>query len=155
LRRFLSADPDARTGLWLHSEDLSPETMIWPCRIHAIAAVDAIGGDPADIKRAHANAALADGVARAEQHWQCPAIRLPGGHGMRDARLGRGQKPCQIVTPYAPVGPVADRVAAVGAALAKAGIALVRQRRDWDSAAWPHATRGFFQFKGHIPGLLA
>ncbi len=150
------AEPDARTGLWLHSEDLSPETMAWPAAISAITAVDAIGGDPADGKRAAANTALADGVARAEAHWHCPAARLPEAD-MEGAMLdwARNNDLRQIMTPYAPVGPVADRVAAVGVWLGRKGIALVQQRRDWDSAAWPHATRGFFQFKGHIPELLA
>ena len=49
----------------------------------------------------------------------------------------------------------ADRIASVGAALSGAGIALLLQQRWWDEAAWTHATRGFFQFKRHIPGLLA
>jgi len=151
-----AADPDARTGLWLHSEDLSSETMAWPAAIRAIAAVDAIGGDPADIKRAHANAALDDGVCRAEVHWQCAATRFPEADPESAIQSwAEANGLTQIVTPYPPVGPVADRVAAVGAALAKAGFALVRQRREWDTAAWPHATRGFFQFKAHIPELLA
>jgi len=150
------AHADSRTGLWLHSEDLSPETMAWPVAMRAIAAVDAIGGDPADSKRAHANAALADGLARAKSHWQCPATRIPE-DDMESAMQGwaEANRLAQIVTPYAAVGPVADRVAAVGVSLAKVGVSLVQQRRDWDSAAWPHATRGFFQFKSHIPRLLA
>jgi hypothetical protein len=40
-------------------------------------------------------------------------------------------------------------------ACAAAGLRMVQIRRPWDSRAWPHATRGFFQFKGHIPGLVA
>jgi hypothetical protein len=27
-------------------------------------------------------------------------------------------------------------------------------RRDWDEAFWPGATKGFFAFKGRIPGVL-
>ena len=60
----------------------------------------------------------------------------------------------QIVTPYAPVGPNAAALRALEAALAPDGITLVRLRRDYDSAAWPHATAGFFRFKDKIPSLL-
>jgi deoxyribodipyrimidine photo-lyase len=53
----------------------------------------------------------------------------------------------QIVTPYAPVGPVATRLAHL-AKMAKArGITLVRVLRDHDRQAWPHATHGFFRFR--------
>jgi hypothetical protein len=40
-------------------------------------------------------------------------------------------------------------------ALADAGITLARPIRDWDAAAWPHATHGFFRFKENIPDLVA
>ncbi len=59
-----------------------------------------------------------------------------------------------VVTPEAPVGPVADALDAVEPALDNAGVKLRRARRDWDDAAWPHATRGFFPFKKKIPELL-
>jgi deoxyribodipyrimidine photo-lyase len=155
LPRLPAADPEAPSGLWLHSEDLSPETGAWPAPIRAVAAVDGIGGTPAPLKRAHADAALADGVARAEAHWRCAAARLPeAALEMALVDWARNQRLAQILTPYAPVGPVADRVARMGDALAAAGVRLVPVRRAWDEAAWPHATRGFFQFRTHIPALL-
>ncbi|MGQ5700828.1 FAD-binding domain-containing protein [Sandaracinobacteroides sp. A072] len=150
------ADPDAPSGLFLHTEDLSAETMVFPAPVRAIAGPDRIDGDPADLKRAYANASLDDGIVRAATHFAAEASRLPvdtlpeavtqwaARHGFR-----------QVLTPCAPVGPVADRLALMGVALARAGIRLVPVRRAWDSAAWPHATRGFFQFKGRIPALLA
>lgn len=149
-------DPDAPTGLWLHTEDLSPETMGLPLHIRAIAAVDRIGGDPAELKRAHAEAALADAVARAEARWQAPATRLPEAD-MAPALLdwARAAGLRQVITPFAPVGPVADRMAALAGPLARGGVRLVPVRRQWDEAAFPHATRGFFHFRGHIPALLA
>ena len=60
----------------------------------------------------------------------------------------------QIVTAYAPVGPVADKLAQLAPTLAAEGIALVEIRRHWDSAFWPHAKKGFFPFKEQIPTLL-
>lgn len=60
----------------------------------------------------------------------------------------------QVLTPYAPVGPVADDLARIETALRGKGITLTRVRKDYDSQAWPHATHGFFRFKEKIPALL-
>lgn len=60
----------------------------------------------------------------------------------------------QIATLYAPVGPVADDLATIEAALAQRGIPLIRLRKPFDTRAWPHATHGFFRFKEKIPALL-
>ena len=54
----------------------------------------------------------------------------------------------------APVGPVADQLARLVPVLAREGVTLVQVRRDWDSAFWPHAKKGFFAFKERIPALL-
>jgi deoxyribodipyrimidine photo-lyase len=50
-----------------------------------------------------------------------------------------------LVTSYLPTGPTRD---------ALKGLALSQQVRPYDSAAWPHATHGFFRFKEKIPSLL-
>ena len=60
-----------------------------------------------------------------------------------------------VVVPYAPVGPVAERMTALRTALHDRGIALSTLRREWDSLAWPHARRGFFPFRTQIPRLLS
>jgi deoxyribodipyrimidine photo-lyase len=124
--------------------------------VRAIGGPSEIDGDPADSKRAYANASLADGLARAAAHLGQPAQRLPVDdlpHAI--VAWGRENGLSQIVTAFAPVGPVADRLRLMADACAAAGIRFVAVRRDWDSRAFPHATRGFFQFKSHIPGLLA
>ncbi|WP_415403384.1 hypothetical protein [Tateyamaria sp. SN3-11] len=56
------------------------------------------------------------------------------------------------MTPYAPVGPAADVLHRLS--LTEDAPALHQIRRDYDSAAWPHATHGFFRFKDKIPKLL-
>lgn len=66
----------------------------------------------------------------------------------------RAAKVRQIVTPYAPVGPWADRLATLTPGLAQAGIDLIQIRRAWDAQFWPHAKKGFFPFKEQIPALL-
>jgi len=156
LPALTTADPDAPSGLFLHTEDLCAETIIWPSPVRAVAGPTAIDGDPADGKRSYANASLADGLSRAAAHFGTPDDRLPVDDLPRAiVDWARAHGLAQILTAYAPVGPVADRIALIQQACAAAGIRLVAVRRNWDSRAWPHATRGFFQFKGHIPGLLA
>lgn len=54
----------------------------------------------------------------------------------------------QIVTPYAPTGPVAENLSLME------GLPIRRALRPFDARAWPHATKGFFKFKDHIPALL-
>ncbi len=61
----------------------------------------------------------------------------------------------QIVTPYIPVGPTAESALVLRDKLAENGIVLIAALRSWDLLAWPHATRGFFQFRGKIPAILA
>jgi deoxyribodipyrimidine photo-lyase len=59
------------------------------------------------------------------------------------------------VTAYPPVGPVADRLAALAPGLAAAGVPLVRRIGAWDRAFWPFAQKGFFALKAEIPPVLA
>lgn len=59
-----------------------------------------------------------------------------------------------IVTPYAPVGPVADFLRSAAEQLAGHGIRLLRIRRDYDSICWPYAGHGYFRLKKAIPGIL-
>jgi deoxyribodipyrimidine photo-lyase len=60
----------------------------------------------------------------------------------------------QIVTSYAPVGPVADALARAAPILASEGVPLIQVRRAWDENFWPLATKGFFPFKEKIPKIL-
>lgn len=61
----------------------------------------------------------------------------------------------QIITAYAPVGPVADALAKLAPLLAQEGIALTQIRRPWDELFWPQAKKGFFNFKERIPSILS
>ena len=66
-------------------------------------------------------------------------------------RLGAAQ----IVAPRASIGPGASAQRRLRKAAEARGISLVRRVRPYDAAAWPHATHGFFRFKGVIPDLLS
>ncbi len=59
-----------------------------------------------------------------------------------------------VVTAYAPVGPVQTSLAGAKKGLVEAGITLHQIRRKYDDVTWPHATKGFFVLKKHIPKML-
>mgnify|MGYP003375772352 FL=1 len=58
----------------------------------------------------------------------------------------------QIVTPYAPTGPVASRLTTLARLAPAQGITVARVLRDHDRDAWPHATYGFFRFRQAVTG---
>lgn len=59
-----------------------------------------------------------------------------------------------VVTGYAPVGPVATALSTAQPDLCAAGITLQQVRREYDTAAWPHATKGFFAMKKGVSSIL-
>jgi len=93
-------------------------------------------------------------MARAAAHFGCPASVVNRLDAETLIASASAAGVTQIITPFAPVGPVADTLAQVAPVLAREGITLVPVRRDWDSTFWPHAKKGFFAFKEHIPAVL-
>jgi deoxyribodipyrimidine photo-lyase len=150
-------DPAAPSGLLVTEEDLSPGFLLAAGLRPAAVAVlsDVAGRSPlavAPAVHAFTAGALADAAARLAP--SCGAAEtLPGWQALPDWAADRGL--AQLVTPWAPVGPVAGRLHAAAPALAARGIRLVRVLRGFDARAWPHAARGFFQFREAIPMLLA
>lgn len=59
-----------------------------------------------------------------------------------------------IVTEYAPIGPVADVLRKIIPVLTSQGIRLTQVSRRYDQATWPHASKGFFALKKEIPAIL-
>lgn len=141
--------------LLITPEDLHPEST-------ALAALPIAGivvaAGPALLcgegARAFVAAAARDAATRGVAQWHCPAdvaARLDAAT-LIAAASAAGVR--QIVTPYAPVGPVATALARLAPALAAAGISLAQPQRSWDTRFWPHATKGFFAFRKRIPELL-
>jgi deoxyribodipyrimidine photo-lyase len=151
VRPLLASDtpPAAPFALLLHEDDLHPESLL-----RATAPVAAIAGfvvpearSPlgcAPLVEDYSRAALRDGLARASRHFGVPSVSLaPGEVAGWAASHG-----LPVVTPWAPTGWTAT-------ALDGLGVPLRRVRRDWDTACWPQATKGFFPFRERIPSLLA
>ncbi|MEX0309000.1 MAG: FAD-binding domain-containing protein [Tateyamaria sp.] len=147
--------PSARTGLILHDEDLSPgfilDTGVTPVATAVITTRK--GLSPLEIAPhvgEFATQAASDAITRYADRLGDVSHPAP----TKDALLAwaKAADVDQIVTAYAPVGPAADVLARLAAA--ETAPPLRRVRRAYDSAAWPHATRGFFPFKENIPKLL-
>ena len=137
--------PAGDVWLLLHDEDLCPESLpLERCTVRGVAGVcthPGITGSCAPAVSAFAEAALQDGLDRAARHFGVPAQRLERPEAVADWAKG------PVVAPYAPVGPAADR-------LRRCPVEVHPLRRPWDDAAWPHAGRGFFGLRTHIPEIV-
>ncbi|MBA3879522.1 MAG: DNA photolyase FAD-binding protein [Sphingobium sp.] len=142
-------DPTKAALQLVTPEDLAPETQFGPDKPFVAALVAA---DPRLLWGERARSFVADAAADAAARLSAPVVERLDAPTLIDA--ARAADVRQIVTPYAPVGPTADALAAVAIELAREGITLAQVRRDWDSRFWPHATKGFFAFKQRIPAEL-
>ena len=104
--------------------------------------------------RAFVEAATEDAVERVGKAFKCPTTVLGNFDTAALIAQARAAGAEQIITPYAPIGPVADALTRIAPILAAEGVPLVQIRRAWDGNFWPHATKGFFPFKEHIPKTL-
>ncbi len=126
--------PHGEVALLLHVDDLHPESLpVAPATVRRVAGLLAHAPNAADRVRAADSAALADALNRGAAHFDCPAV--PFEEGWNDG--------LPIVAAWAPVGPSASALPT-----------CQRLRRAWDTAAWPHASRGYFQVKTAIPQVL-
>ena len=153
LRQPQLPDATLRTGLLITIADLSPETLALPA-VAAVAVVRTSGASGR--QQSYAEEGLRDALARADDHGEAAAEWFDDVDPVDAVRdWAARHRLRQVVTAEASVGPVADQLDRLGAGLAGDRIGLIRLRRDWDAAAWPMATKGFFAFKAAIPRLLA
>ena len=138
--------PEGPALLLLHEDDLQAASLpLGAARIVAVAGIAApqarspLGCAP--LAAAFTEAAAADALARAADHFGVPARRVAAGDV---AALAAEAGARHVVMPWTPVGWTAE---------ALAGVTAHRIRRDWDSLCWPRATKGFFAFREHIPAL--
>ena len=142
----------ATTGLWIHEEDLSPETS--PLAGLSFAAIRVTGqpsawdrhGFPAS-KRQWLLDALADTARRAAEHWKTAATAdTPADLAQALADWAKQHHLAQIVTLRPDTGPLDDALPELTAILAAAGVSLALVDRPRDLVLRPLATGGFFQF---------
>ena len=149
-----SPDPEAPTLLLVTPEDFHPESLF--TRAPAVRGAVVTGSDDGGpLSAAFIAGAAADAATRVAAAFDCPvqtAATLDAAAIIAAARQAGAR---HVVTAFAPVGPLADALAAIEPLLVADGLTLHRRRRRWDSAFWPHAQKGFFPFKERIPAILA
>jgi deoxyribodipyrimidine photo-lyase len=84
------------------------------------------------------------GVVLQVEDWLDPVLAAAGDNGLKT-----------VVTPYVPVGQIADHLDILEDALTPHGIELLRVKRGYDANSWPHATKGFFAFRKNLPIILS
>ncbi|OYV07035.1 MAG: DNA photolyase [Verrucomicrobiales bacterium VVV1] len=145
-------DDSIATGLWIHEEDLSPETTLpksfRPQQVlvsgHASAWLQA--GFPT-AKQSWLTAALDDVAGRAEVNWKIPPQRLSGHDLASDLTHWADQSGLQqVVAMRPPVGPLSDEIPGISTALERHGIRLLLLDRPADVESRPYAKSGFFKF---------
>ncbi|WP_308914843.1 FAD-binding domain-containing protein [Jannaschia sp. LMIT008] len=146
-------DRTLRTGLLLHEDDLHPAYLrnrgLQPVAGAVLIAPDA--RSPFAVSRAvveFTTALAEDAAARWSETYP---MRGPTGDVDAIAAWVAENALEQVVAPYAPVGYLRDRLDAVERAI---DVPLMRPLRDWDAAAWPWTTAGFFKLKSKIPRIL-
>jgi len=144
---------DRRIGLWLHADDLLPEAgslaNLKPTTVAAFSSEHCYRHHYALSERriAALGDVLADGLARAAVHFQCPTVL--GRDADAAACLGTwaASHALDEVAAFAPtVGPVADLVPRLRQILTSAGVTLTLLRRASDAHAFTLAGAGFFPF---------
>lgn len=153
-------DQGLPTALLLHEEDLSPDWLLdaglRPLSTAFLMAPDARSPLPVSPRiKEFLRQAVDDCVYR----FRSDLSSLHGpvqGAGAVDALVAwaRQSGAAQIVTPFAPVGPVASLIGLLDIRLAAENIRLVRAMRPYDAALWPHATHGFFRFHQNARQLI-
>jgi deoxyribodipyrimidine photo-lyase len=149
------------TALILTEEDLHSESWgVGPGTVACVIGLRTAHAYP-DVSAkviAFKQAALADGIARAQAYFSCPAVVLPAERDgisqiISDTAVKMGAQ--SLTQHHLPVGPTAKLVSPVISDLKLQGWSLRSLRRDWDNLFWPHATHGFFKLREQIPRVLA
>jgi len=153
-------DRNLPTALLLHEDDLCPDwlfhTGLRPLSTAFLIAPESRSPRPVSpLVQGFVHAA----VLACMQRLGAALSSIHGpvqGPGAVDALVAwaRQTEAVQIVTPFAPTGPVADRIAMLDTRLAAENIRLIRAMRPYDAALWPHATHGFSRFHQAVRALV-
>ncbi|MEM1296825.1 MAG: FAD-binding domain-containing protein [Verrucomicrobiota bacterium] len=147
----LEEDNDA-DGLWIHEEDLVPETSVLGANHFKSVVVTA----PQDIWRslgfsegriAYQSSCLGDAHRRAKDHWNLETNVLETDSLAEDiAAWASKASLTRVITMRPFTGPLGDRLIKVSETLSTEGIELICLSRPEDAGLLPHATHGFFRF---------
>ena len=149
--------PGGKALLIVHGADCTPERLRWPRT--EIVAVEGLPGtgprSPLDVSeelRVFVRGAVEDGVRRASEHFDAASSSATEPDAIVAHAKDAGAD--HIVAPHAPVGHMRAALDRVRSLAREEGLSLYELRDDWDTRAWPYATKGFFGLKKHIPQLV-
>ena len=140
---------EGRSGLWLHTDDLSPEmSPLAAFKPVAIAGfpgqnVDGLKSNLSETRLAALDTVMSDGLERAATHFKCPTALLDG-EGL--AEWAQSQQLTEVVALAPNVGPVGDLLPRLAAELDAKGVTLTLIQRPSDVHAFALAGAGFFPF---------
>ena len=151
--------PAERYGLLVTEDDCHAESLARGLRPQAIAGGLAIRNRsvlPVGVEAFNfSSAAVRDGVARAARAFGIDGHYFDSDDWSDDlAEWATRNHVNTIVTASPPVGPVADVLATAAQSLSRYGIDIVQLNRRYDRETWPHAKRGYFKLKKHIPAII-
>ncbi|MGI8956453.1 MAG: FAD-binding domain-containing protein [Chthoniobacterales bacterium] len=142
-----------RHGLWIHTDDLLPESGpladLTPVTIAAFSTEHEYRHDYALSERhiAALDEVLTDGLARGAAHFQCPTVLSKDSDPAASLCTWAATHSLDEVVAFAPtVGPVADLVPRLRQLLTSAGVTLTLLRRASDADVFTLAGAGFFPF---------
>jgi deoxyribodipyrimidine photo-lyase len=153
---------DTRAWLLLHDEDLSPDDWLVQDQIAGIIVLNSASTrSPNGIGQVSAtfnDGALEDATNRLRHRWHLndQQIICCASPAHLAKQLGDHQAfaKAPIVHAWIPVGSTRDALTEPVKQLRNQGITFQSVLSEWDQMAWPHATKGFFQFRTRIPELL-
>jgi deoxyribodipyrimidine photo-lyase len=146
--------PEGDFGLLVTTEDMSIPTTAKPTSV-AIASqpVSKSGGAESALSRQFKTDALNDAAERFSGI-RTTVTRISTLDAKSVLQWCQQERLSTVAVAYAPVGPEADALNAIEAALADHDITLLRVRRRYDSLTWPHSTKGFFALKEKLPAII-
>ncbi|MEM1149685.1 MAG: FAD-binding domain-containing protein [Pseudomonadota bacterium] len=154
--------PTGDVALLLTEEDMNGETLRpVGATVKALAGVTFVDDrsplGAGDVARHFLGGAMEDALARASAAHGAGAKRLSGDDTFIEKAVdwAKASDAPVVVTGFAPTGWVRPRLDALRSALHAEDIRLLYLQRDWDSAFWPFAKKGFFGLKKKIPSVLS
>jgi deoxyribodipyrimidine photo-lyase len=150
-------DADGPAFLLLTGDDLHPESWgVAGLDIRGAAAMDNSAAlsplQVGEAANAFTRAAFEDASQRAARTFGCAVSEAASMEAVIALAQEAGAR--QIITQRPCQGPARDALDSAAPALEAAGLTLCELRRDWDSAFFPYADRGFFKLKKAIPRVL-
>ncbi|MDZ7822879.1 MAG: FAD-binding domain-containing protein [Ahrensia sp.] len=101
------------------------------------------------------SSALADAATRASEKFNAPSTSFEGKQALdKIVNAATDAKVDCVIAPYTNQGWARGPMDQLAAKLRSNNIGFYEIQRDWDTRAWPHASKGFFAFKEKIPQLM-